>query len=34
MECGLEEFPAVCVVADGCREELLFETDEEAAVIK
>jgi enamine deaminase RidA (YjgF/YER057c/UK114 family) len=29
---GLEEFPAVCVVADVCREELLFEIDGEAAV--
>ena len=31
---GLEEFPAVCVVADVCREELLFEIDAEAAVRK
>jgi len=29
---GLEEFPAVCVVADVCREELLFEIDAEAVV--
>jgi enamine deaminase RidA (YjgF/YER057c/UK114 family) len=29
---GLEEFPAVCIVADVCREELLFEIDAEAAV--
>ncbi len=29
-DCGLEEFPAVCVVADVCREELLFEIDAEA----
>jgi len=27
---GLEDFPAVCVVADVCREELLFEIDAEA----
>ena len=26
---GLEEFPAVCVVADICRDELLFEIDAE-----
>ena len=31
---GLEEFPAVCVVADVCRDELLFEIDGEAAVRK
>ena len=31
-ECGLEEFPAVCIVADVCREELLFEIDGEAVV--
>jgi enamine deaminase RidA (YjgF/YER057c/UK114 family) len=31
---GLEEFPAVCVVADVCREELLFEIDAEAVVRK
>jgi len=31
-ERGLEKFPAVCVVADVCREELLFEIDAEAAV--
>ena len=29
---GLEEFPAVCVVADVCRDELLFEIDAEAVV--
>ena len=29
---GLAEFPAVCVVADVCREELLFEIDAEAVV--
>jgi len=29
---GVEEFPAVCVVADVCREELLFEIDAEAVV--
>jgi enamine deaminase RidA (YjgF/YER057c/UK114 family) len=29
---GLEEFPAVCVVADVCRDELLFEIDAEAAI--
>ena len=31
---GLEEFPAVCIVADVCRDELLFEIDAEAAVGK
>jgi len=31
---GLEEFPAVCVIADVCREELLFEIDAEAVVKK
>jgi enamine deaminase RidA (YjgF/YER057c/UK114 family) len=31
-ERGLEEFPAVCIVADVCRDELLFEIDAEAAV--
>jgi enamine deaminase RidA (YjgF/YER057c/UK114 family) len=31
---GLEDFPAVCVVADVCREELLFEIDAEAVVRK
>jgi enamine deaminase RidA (YjgF/YER057c/UK114 family) len=31
---GLEELPAVCVVADICREELLFEIDAEAVVSK
>lgn len=29
---GLDDFPAVCVVADVCREELLFEIDAEALV--
>ena len=29
---GLEEFPAVCVVADVCRDELLFEIDGQALV--
>jgi enamine deaminase RidA (YjgF/YER057c/UK114 family) len=29
---GLADFPAVCVVADICREELLFEIDAEAMV--
>ena len=33
-ERGLMDFPAVCVVADVCREELLFEIDAEAAVRK
>jgi enamine deaminase RidA (YjgF/YER057c/UK114 family) len=33
-ERGLEEFPAVCVVADVCREELLFEIDAEAAIVR
>jgi len=33
-ERGLEEFPAVCIVADVCRDELLFEIDAEAAVGK
>ena len=33
-ERGLAEFPAVCVVADVCREELLFEIDAEAVVRK
>ena len=31
-ERGLADFPAVCVVADVCREELLFEIDAEAVV--
>jgi len=31
---GLADFPAVCVVADVCREELLFEIDAEVAVRK
>ena len=30
---GLEEFPAVCVVADVCRDELLFEIDAEAVIV-
>jgi len=30
---GLEELPAVCIVADVCREELLFEIDAEAASV-
>ncbi len=30
---GLEEFPAVCIVADVCRDELLFEIDAEAAIV-
>jgi len=29
---GLKDFPAVCVVADVCREELLFEVDGEAVI--
>jgi enamine deaminase RidA (YjgF/YER057c/UK114 family) len=31
---GLCDFPAVCIVADVCREELLFEIDAEAVVRK
>jgi enamine deaminase RidA (YjgF/YER057c/UK114 family) len=31
-ERGLEEFPAVYIVADVCRDELLFEIDAEAAI--
>jgi hypothetical protein len=31
---GVADFPAVCIVADVCREELLFEIDAEAAVRK
>jgi enamine deaminase RidA (YjgF/YER057c/UK114 family) len=31
---GLEDLPAVCVVADVCRDELLFEMDAEAAINK
>jgi enamine deaminase RidA (YjgF/YER057c/UK114 family) len=31
-ERGVKEFPAVCVVADVCRDELLFEIDAEAVV--
>jgi hypothetical protein len=30
---GLGEFPGVCVVADICRDELLFEIDAEAAFV-
>lgn len=33
-ERGLEEFPAVCVVADVCRDELLFEIDAEATIVR
>lgn len=33
-ETGLENFPAVCVVADVCRDELLFEVDAEAVVTR
>jgi enamine deaminase RidA (YjgF/YER057c/UK114 family) len=29
---GLENFPCVCIIADVCREELLFEIDAEAVV--
>jgi enamine deaminase RidA (YjgF/YER057c/UK114 family) len=28
---GIEEFPGICVVADMCRDELLFEIDAEVA---
>jgi len=31
---GLADFPAVCIMADVCKEELLFEIDAEAAVRK
>lgn len=31
---GLENFPCVCVVADICREELLFEIDAEAVILR
>jgi enamine deaminase RidA (YjgF/YER057c/UK114 family) len=31
---GLDDFPCVCVVADVCREELLFEMDAEAVIRK
>jgi enamine deaminase RidA (YjgF/YER057c/UK114 family) len=31
---GLENFPCVCVVADICRKELLFEIDAEVVIIK
>ncbi len=31
---GLEEFPAVCVISDVCRDELMFEIDGEAVVKK
>ena len=30
---GLDDFPGVCVVADVCREELLFEIDAEVAFV-
>ena len=30
---GLEHFPAVCVVADVCRDDLLFEIDAEVAIV-
>jgi len=33
-EYGLEDMPAVCVTADVCRDELLFELDAEFAVTK
>ncbi len=33
-EYGLEEMPAICVVADVCRAELLFELDAEFAIAK
>ena len=29
---GLADFPAVCIIADVCREEMLFEIDAEAMV--
>jgi enamine deaminase RidA (YjgF/YER057c/UK114 family) len=32
--CGLNPFPAVCVVTDICREDLLFEIDAEAVIKK
>jgi enamine deaminase RidA (YjgF/YER057c/UK114 family) len=31
---GLADFPAVCVVADVCREELLFEIDAESVLMR
>ena len=31
---GLKNFPCVCIIADVCREELLFEIDAEAVVKK
>ena len=31
---GLQDLPAICVVADVCRDELLFEIDAEAAIDK
>jgi enamine deaminase RidA (YjgF/YER057c/UK114 family) len=31
---GLEDFPCVCVVADICRKELLFEIDAEIVILK
>ena len=33
-EHGIEEFPAVCVVAEVCRDELLFEIDAEVVLRK
>jgi enamine deaminase RidA (YjgF/YER057c/UK114 family) len=30
---GLDDFPAVCVVADICRDELLFELDAEVCAV-
>jgi enamine deaminase RidA (YjgF/YER057c/UK114 family) len=33
-ERGLKEFPAVCLVADVCRDELFFEIDAEAAIVR
>jgi len=33
-EYGLQEMPAICVVADVCRAELLFELDAEFAIAK
>ncbi|MDZ7261585.1 MAG: Rid family hydrolase, partial [candidate division KSB1 bacterium] len=32
-ECGLDKMPAVCLIADVCREELLFELDAEVVVM-
>ena len=31
---GLDDFPAVCIIADVCREELMFEMDAEAFIMK